>query len=108
MPEDHLTNRLDNLAGQLLLTACEGAMSLQDRLAVLAGVGAWIAIRHHRMSDGSQENAGPKPVGKRRGFEDDSPEVQRQRALKRWNQKSDQGQASGAGLQALREIVEHR
>jgi hypothetical protein len=84
---DALISRVDELAGRLL-TAAEGAVSLQDKIAVLKEVGVWVAIKHRVMEE-SRRGTQPNYARKRRGFEDDSSEVQRQRALKRWGRKSD-------------------
>jgi hypothetical protein len=101
--DDALVCQVDELAGRLLAAAHDG-MSLRDGIAVLSGVGEWIAIKH-RMGQGAQANAGPKPVAKRRGFEDDSPEVQRQRAFKRWNRACKTDDADGSGLRDHRAMV---
>jgi hypothetical protein len=100
---DALIYGLDELAAGLLAAAHDD-LSLQDKLAVLREVGAWAAIKHH-IAQGAQRNAEPKPVAKRRGFEDDSSEVQRQRALKRWKRPCKTDDADGSGLLALRAMV---
>jgi hypothetical protein len=101
--DDALICRMNELADRLLAEA-HGGVSLQDRLAVFREVGAWTAIKHH-IAQGAQRNAEPKPVAKRRGFEDDSSEVQRQRARKRWNRAWKPDDADGSGLPALRAMV---
>jgi hypothetical protein len=101
--DDALISGLDELAARLLAAAHDG-VSLQDGLAVLSVVGDWIAIKHHIAQD-AQRNAEPKPVGKRRGFEDDSSELQRRRAFKRWKLAWKPDNADGSGLQALRAMA---
>jgi hypothetical protein len=101
--DDALSCRLDELADRLLAAAHDG-VSLQDRLAVFREVGAWVVIKRH-IAQGAQRNAEPKPVAKRRGFEDDSPELQRKRAFKRWNRTWKPDDADGSGLPALRAMV---
>ncbi len=101
-PKDPLIDRMNEFAGRLL-TAAEGAASLQDKIAVLKEVGGWIAIKHRLMEEG-ERGTRPKNGGKRRGFEHDSPEQQRQRALRRWRRKSNAEPdcQEGSQLAALR------
>ncbi len=92
---DTLIGRMDELASELLATAAS-TPGLEDKLAVVKAVGQWVAIKHAiRAGDTGErgdlaENRGKlrgsgsgKP--KRRGFQDDTPEQQRARILRRWH-----------------------
>jgi len=101
---DTLADCMDKFAGGLL-SEVQAGTKLEEKLAVLKAVGHWLAIKHAIMRGGHAD----KPP-KRRGFQDDPPEAQRARALKRWDRDhgpSIEGDDSGPELQALRARLPH-
>jgi hypothetical protein len=114
-PKEDLTDRMDELARRLL-TAVQGAARLEEKLAVLQTVGQWIAIKHEirGRDDGGDDlaeyrkrlrGARADKAPKRRGFQDDTPEQQRARIMRRWHPGSDSNSTDGDGgpeLEALK------
>jgi hypothetical protein len=110
-----LIGRMDELASELLATAAS-TPGLEDKLAVVKAVGQWVAIKHAiRAGDGEGsgsaeyrerlrgDHADKSP--KRRGFQDDTPDQQRARIMRRWHPGADSSSIDGDGgpeLEALR------
>jgi hypothetical protein len=97
-----LASRMDKLAGRLL-AAAERAATVDDKVALFGAVGGWLSIKHQIGARRQVRDAGQPP--KRRGFEHDSPERQRQRALRRWGRSDDSEPGDGSGLPALRAML---
>ncbi|SRR5712692_7564335 len=89
---------------------------LKTRFAVFTAVGRWVAIKHaiRAGDEGGDDLAkyskrlrgghADKPP-KRRGFQDDTPEQQRARIMRRWHPGSDSSSIDGDGgpeLEALK------
>jgi hypothetical protein len=91
--------RMNALADKLL-TAAETA-ELDVQLKIFAEVGRWLAIGQAPTADPAA-----RPPAKRLGFQHDPPEVQRRRALKRWDPKSRVKEPSG--LAAIRALIPPR
>jgi hypothetical protein len=112
---DALIGSMDEFAGDLL-TIAASALGLEDKLAVFKAIGQWVAIKHaiRAGDEGGDELAEhrKRPRGaradkapKRRGFQDDSPEQQRARIMRRWHPGSDPSSIDGDGgpeLEALK------
>ncbi len=99
-----LNRRMDAMA-EKLLTAAENTEALDTRIAVFDAIARWLQTKNvSQIESAAGSGIRANQPGQRRGFEHDSPELQRQRALKRWGRRNDQDPEAGdgSGLEALR------
>jgi hypothetical protein len=95
-------SRMEAFADKLL-TAAETA-ELDVQVKAFAAVTSFLAL-----SQATTSNPAVRPTAKRRGFQDDPPELQRKRAQRKWDQvKNPKSKAEPPGLAALREKIPRR